>query len=94
MSLKEKIQEQVRKKEAESTTYQEPGTHGSLVAVREGIFALPGSTGSPEVKITAANIPNLEKAMERGEIKRVAGRKSRRSRKPKHKKNRLTRRRK
>lgn len=65
------------------------GLHG----LRPGVYELPGSIGNPLVKITASHMPNIAKAMEEGKIKKIAGRLSRR-RRTKHKKNRLTRRRK
>lgn len=64
-----------------------------LHAERPGVFQLEESIGKPLVKLTASHIPNLAKAMEEGKIKKIAGRLSRR-RRTKHKKNRLTRRRK
>lgn len=88
--LGETLKQRVLEKEAGKTFQQTP--YG-LFGVREGVYTLETSPGSPPVKIVASDIPNFDKFMAEGKIKKIAGRKSRRSRKPKNKKNRSTRRR-
>jgi len=88
---KKKMQEDIRKRvlESESKNTAQETPYG-LFAVREGVYELPGSVRSPPVKFVASDIPNFEKFMAEGKVKKIAGKKSR-SRKTKNKKNRFTR---
>lgn len=89
-SFRETVAEKHIEAESKKTFHvDDKGLH----AERPGVYRLPGSIGEPLVKITASHMPNIAKAMEEGKIKKIAGRLSRR-RRTKHKKNRLTRRRK
>lgn len=101
LEKKEKLKEAVRKRvleEESKKTYQE--TPYGVFRVREGVYQTrmhrdgKDSPTGPPLKFVASDIPNFNKFIEDGRIKRIAGKKSIRSRKPKHKKNRFTRRRK
>lgn len=97
---KEKLKEAVRKRvleEESKKTYQE--TPYGVFGVREGVYEtiIPRyreyPSISPPLKFVASDIPNFGKFMAEGKIKKIAGKKSIRSRKTKNKKNRSTRRR-
>jgi hypothetical protein len=89
---KEKLDVAVKKRMEElERTRPYTMTDQGLVALKPGVFTLPGS--DLLFRLDEREIPNLQKLIEKGQIK-VAGKRSGRSRKTKNKKNGSTRRRK
>ena len=74
--LRKAVEDRKMKVESKKKTQETP--YG-LFSVREGVFTSEASPGSPPLKFVSSDIPNFDKFVQEGKLKKVAG--SRKTRK-------------